>query len=109
MKIIHLSLLVFGVLFLSKTSAQESVSSRKQQTEYLKNQLAITPQVAGKVDSILLSYKEGINKVSAETNLDEKAKRVKIDQLIDEKNRKLSAILSREQLRKIVPTTELKE
>jgi len=82
-------------------------SLKTARVAYYTNQLVIPAKTATKVDDIMDAYKTEAKAIIAK-KLDQKILRAKFDSLITAKNQKLAAILTKDQLAKVVPTTELK-
>jgi archaellum component FlaF (FlaF/FlaG flagellin family) len=104
-----LKVIILGILFTAANAKAQNVDSIKQKrTQWVSQKLHVDEIKAGQVAVINDNYKQSVKNVISDGGLSEKQKRSKIDVLIAEKNRQLNAILTREQLNKIVPTSERK-
>jgi len=83
-------------------------SLKTARVNYYTSQLAVPAKTATKVDDIMDAYKTEAKALMVK-NSDQKVLRAKFDSLITAKNQKLAAILTKEQLAKMVPTTEIKK
>ena len=81
----------------------------ERQKSYFRRQFKGDTVKALQVEKILQDYKRKMKEVSANTAMTEDAKRAQYQSLIDDKNRKLKSLLSLEELKKIVPSTERPE
>jgi len=78
----------------------------RQQHAFYRKTLQVDSIKAQKVSQIQDSYKAGINRLMADTSLNEAAKRIKIKALMDSKNQQLRLLLSPAQQATIIPVTE---
>jgi len=107
--ILLISLLFVSLLSTNKSYAQQQDSLKQKKINYLTKVLSTDQQTAKQVASIMDSYKEDVKKVVSDATLSPETRRIKIDELITEKNKKLGLMLSTSQLEKIIPTTERKK
>jgi len=107
--ILLISLLFVSLLSTNKSYAQQQDSLKQKKINYLTKVLSTDQQTAKQVASIMDSYKEDVKKVVSDATLSPETRRIKIDELITEKNKKLGRMLSTSQLEKIIPTTERKK
>jgi len=107
--ILIISLLFVSLLSTNKSYAQQQDSLKQKKINYLTKVLSTDQQTAKQVASIMDSYKEDVKKVVSDATLSPETRRIKIDELITEKNKKLGRMLSTSQLEKIIPTTERKK
>jgi hypothetical protein len=106
-KIFILLTVIVGLLLSSKSfSQQPKVMTTRQMFRFYKAKLNIDSAKAEQVLSIMLKYKENLNQVVTNANLNVEGKSPLIKDLIKEKNRQLEAILTKEEQEKIIPTTE---
>jgi hypothetical protein len=103
-----ISLLLVSVLSVNNSYAQQQDNLNQKQIKFYSRVLSASQDTATRVSNIMSTYKEGVKKVVADATLSEEARRVKIDELIAEKNKKLALLLSPAQQAKIIPTTERK-
>jgi len=82
-------------------------SLKTARVNYYTSQLEVPAKTATKIDDIMDAYKTEAKALMVK-NADQKVLRAKFDSLITVKNQKLAAVLTKEQLAKVVPTTELK-
>jgi hypothetical protein len=104
-----ISLLFVSLLSVSNSYAQKQDSLKQKQLQYYTKTLSISHDSSKLVVTIMDSYKESVKKVIADVTLTEEVKRVKIDDLIAEKNKKLELLLTPAQQAKIIPSTERKK
>ena len=107
--ILLISLLFVSFLSISDAYAQKADSLKQKQIKFYSKALNVGQDTAKLVSNIMDTYKEGVKKIVADATLTEDVKRVKIDDLIDEKNKKLGLLLNPSQQDKIIPTTERKK
>jgi len=103
-----ISLIFISFLSFSSSYAQQQDSLKQKQIRFFSKVLNTKQDTAVQVSTIINSYKESLKKVIADATLSEDTRRVKINGLIEEKNKKLGLILSPSQLEKIIPSTERK-
>ncbi|PWG81602.1 hypothetical protein [Pararcticibacter amylolyticus] len=105
------TVIVLFVLILTgkEVSAQKADSVKKEMVSYYSRTLSLSEDQARQVAEVHGNYKKAVNAVLSEPGLSEEQKRVKIDILIEEKNKKLSSLLTTEQMNKVVPSTELRK
>lgn len=90
-------------------SAQNADSIKKQkQIKYYQQKLRLSNDQAGQVSTVHEQYKSALKAITDNPNLSETEKRKAAEQLMAEKNRKLSGLLSPEQLDAVVPISERK-
>ncbi|MDP4240346.1 MAG: hypothetical protein Q8904_12840 [Bacteroidota bacterium] len=107
---IFLNFLFFAFMLTMGTAyAQQQDSLKQKQIKFYSRVLTVGQETATQVASIMDTYKEGVKKVVADATLTEDARRAKIDELIDEKNKKFELLLTPAQQAKIIPTTERKK
>ncbi len=106
--ILSISLFFVSLMLFNSSYAQKQDSLKQKQVNYYSKLLVANQDIANQVATIMVVYKEGIKEVVADAALSAESKRVKIDRLIDEKNKKLERILTPAQQVKIIPTTERK-
>jgi hypothetical protein len=106
--ILLISLFFISILSISDANAQNKDSLDQKQIKFYSKLLTVGQDTAKQVVTIMDTYKEGVKKVVADATLTEEMKRVKIDGLIDEKNKKLGLLLSPSKQGKIIPSTERK-
>ena len=101
--------IIFAFLILITVVAVDASAQNKQDPAVadLAKQLKISDSVAQKTFLIMDQYKTNVKKIVADTTLSDLQKREAIDLLIDQKNEKLQGILSADQLKVIVPDTEI--
>jgi len=107
--ILIISLLFVSLLPTNKSYAQQQDSLKQKKINYLTKVLSTDQQTAKQVASIMDTYKVSVKQVITDATLSEDARRVKINGLIEEKNKKLALFLSPTQQAKIIPTTERKQ
>lgn len=109
--ILLISLLFVMILSISNSYAQKQKqdSLNQKQVKFYSKTLAVGKDTAQLVFTIMDTYKESVKKVVADATLSEEIKRVKIDELIKEKNKKFELLLTPAQQEKIIPTTERKK
>lgn len=85
-----------------------SVELQRQKLErnYYRKNLGIDSVKALQVSQVQNTYKSALKAVVADTSLNELAKRARIGELMEIKNRKLRSMLSPAQQEKIIPSTE---
>ena len=91
----------------SLAMGQSKDSLQKVQIQSVQTTLGADENTAKQAATIMNAYKSKAAAVAADNSLSSTEKKAKFDALIDDKNTKLSRILSTQQLKKIVPTTEL--
>ena len=106
--ILLISVLLVSLLSVNNSYAQHQDSLKQKQIKFYSRVLSASQDTARQVATIMDTYKEGVKKVVADITLTEEVRRVKIDGLIAEKNKKLALLLSPSQQAKIIPTTERK-
>lgn len=79
---------------------------KQQQQNYYRKTLQVDSVKAKEVSAVQDAYKSALKVVIADTSLNEAARRVRIGELMEIKNRKLRSMLSPAQQEKIIPTTE---
>jgi len=107
--ILIISLLFVSLLPTNKSYAQQQDSLKQKKINYLTKVLSTDQQTAKQVASIMDTYKVSVKQVITDATLSEDARRVKINGLIEEKNKKLALFLSPTQQAKIIPSTERKQ
>jgi len=107
--ILLISLLFVSLLSTNTSYAQQQDSLKQKKINYLTKVLSTDQQTAKQVASIMDTYKVSVKQVITDATLSEDARRVKINGLIEEKNKKLALFLSPTQQAKIIPTTERKQ
>jgi hypothetical protein len=100
-------LFVSVFLFASNAKAQQTDSLRQAKVKYLSSDLGVTEEKAKEVILIMESYKANLRQIIDDSALSEDQKKQKFSQILDEKNAKYKKILTTEQLKKIVPASEL--
>ena len=85
------------------------VHRQQQQQNFYRRVLLVDSVKAQKVSLIQDNYKAEINKLVADTGLNEAGRRAKIKVLMNAKNQQLRLILNPAQQAKIIPTTELEQ
>jgi hypothetical protein len=110
---IYTQLLIIAVLTGScfEAYSQQKPDSLKlrqarQQHTFYRKALQVDSAKAQRVSQIQDSYKAGMNRLMADTGLNEAGRRAKVKVLMDAKNQQLRLILSPAQQAKIIPTTE---
>jgi len=108
MKAICTYTLIFigATFFATPTYPQQPDSLKKAQVKYLSKDLSLPESSAAQVVTIMDNYKENAKKVASDKKLTPEGKKVKLDNLIIEKNKQLSLLLTDKQFNKIVPTSE---
>ena len=101
-----ISLIFILILSFSSSYAQQQDSLKQKQIRFYIKVLNTRQDSAKQVALIMDSYKENVKKVIADATLSEGTRRIKIEGLIEDKNKKLGLILSPSQLEKIIPSTE---
>ena len=106
-------ILLISLLFVSLLSINSSYAQKQKQDslnqkhiKFYSKVLTVGQDTAKLVATIMNTYKEGVKKVVADATLTDETRRVKIDALIDEKNKEFERILTPAQQAKIIPTTE---
>lgn len=89
-----------------KQRVTDELQRQKYQRNFYRTILHVDSVKAMQVSKIQDRYKESLRSVLADTNLQEVAKRSKIQELIEFKNKELKSTLTPEQLSKVIPTTE---
>jgi hypothetical protein len=102
-----LFILFFIVLSIKIGFAQTNDSLHKVQISVIKNKLIISEKTAKSVTTVMDDYKSKVNAVLSKASGTEANKRSAIDSLITIKNNKLRSLLTDEQLKKFVPSSEL--
>ena len=92
-----------------KVNTPTPEQQKQLQHQYYKRLLKGDTEKAQKVQDIMEAYKAEMKAVEKDATLNPEAKRAKFKQLIEDKNRKLEAFLSAEELDKLVPMTERKD
>ena len=98
--------LAFVLLLSSSVSAQQAPRVQQSPVQAISKKAEINEEKAKEVAAVQDTYKAGLKAVMASNELNDEAKRQKIDELITEKNQKLSQILSSEELNKLLPASE---
>lgn len=93
-------------LFSMQVYPQQPDSLKKAQVKYLSKDLSLSESSATQVVTIMDTYKESAKKVISNKALTPADKKVRLDKLIDEKNKQLSTLLTEQQFNKVVPTSE---
>ncbi|WP_276359155.1 hypothetical protein [Daejeonella sp. H1SJ63] len=106
MKRSYLISFILTILFNAHAYSQQADSLKQAHIKYISKSLAVPEGIAQQVAFILDQYKEKAKASINDKSLTGDSLRVKLDQLIDDKNSKLKKILTEQQLQKIVPTTE---
>jgi hypothetical protein len=102
-----LYILLFTVMSTSLVFGQQADSIKKQrQIQSYKQRLGLPDDKAKKVVAVHEQYKLALKKITDDQNLSELEKRKSAEQLMAEKNNKLSALLTTGQLDAVVPTSE---
>ncbi|MES2063536.1 MAG: hypothetical protein V4456_16530 [Bacteroidota bacterium] len=96
-------IIVFSVI---KSYGQQADSTKRKSVSYLSQYLKTDTATARQVNEVQEAYKKSASQVMANAALSEQQKRAAIDNLIDEKNRKLEQLLPPLERGKIIPTTE---
>lgn len=103
-----------GITFNSSAQQKDGLKQRvtaelqrqKHQRNFYRTILQVDSVKAMQVSTIQDRYKKFLRSVLADTNLHEIAKRSKIQELIEFKNKELKSILTPEQQGKVIPITE---
>ncbi len=106
MKKSYLISFILAILFTAHAFSQQADSLKQAHIKYISKDLAISESIAQQVVSILDQYKQEAKAAVNNKSLKDDERKVKLDQLIGDKNSKLKKILTELQLQKIVPTTE---
>lgn len=101
-----LTLLAFSVLV---AISEKSYGQQDLRVKEMALKLNIPDSSAAKTWSIIDEYKSNAKKVMRNDQLNDQQKRATIDSLIDNKNEKISKILTQEQLKTIISVTEFKK
>jgi hypothetical protein len=89
--------------WVSPTTERKRPAEYRPQEAYLQSLLGLDKNKAVLVVNILDTYRQSLQDVTSSGELSEASKRLKVNQLIADKNKKLAAILSPTQLDKLVP------
>lgn len=106
MKKSYLISIILAILLNAHAYSQQADSLKQVHINYLSKTLSISQSKAKSVVAILDEYKENAKKVISDNSQSEDARKLKLNQLIDVKNSSLEKILTEEQLKKIIPTSE---
>lgn len=93
-------------VFTMNSYGQQAENTKRKQHSFYRRTLQVDSAKAAHVTTIQDQYKAGLKTVIADTSLNEAAKRLKIEALINAKNQQLRLLLSPAQQEKIIPTTE---
>lgn len=105
MKTIKIAIAMLCILSI-EAKAQKTDSLKNDRKQYLTEHLKLSSDQSKKVTGIEDQYKEQLNKIVG-LKLTDPEKRARFLQLVDEKNKKLTEVLSEDQLKQLLPTTEL--
>ena len=89
-----------------KPRAVNVQQQKQQQRSYYRRALKVDSLKAEQVGRIQDEYKAGMKAVIEDQRLNQQARQARMKALVEEKNRKLSAILTPEQQSRIIPSTE---
>ena len=106
MKKFYLISFILAILFNAHAYSQQADSLKQAYIKHISKSLTVPEGIAQQVVLILDQYKGKAKASINDKTLTGDSLRVKLDQLIDEKNSSLEKILTEEQLKKIIPTTE---
>lgn len=100
--------IVFASAFLlsTKVYSQQLDSFKTAQVKYLSKDLSLSQTSAVQVVTIMDKYKQSAKIVISDKASTPADKKVRLDKLIDEKNKQLSPLLTEQQFNKVVPTSE---
>ncbi|MES2274593.1 MAG: hypothetical protein V4592_01140 [Bacteroidota bacterium] len=103
-----LILIALSIVFAKAGYCQTKADTLKTaHVNFLSKDLAVSNKTATKVDAIMEAYKADMKALAAST-ASQVVLRAKADSLITLKNQKLSTLLTKEQLAKMVPDAEMK-
>ncbi len=109
-KLTIVPVLALVLLFCARAGHAQQQPDKQKQTRLMQafysRILQIDSVKAAQVSQIQDSYKTSLRAVTADTSLNEAARRAKINVLIGEKNRQLKLLLTPAQQEKVIPTTE---
>ena len=91
---------------LRKAQQRNPENDKQKMQAFYKRSLKVDSAKAEQVSKIMESYKAGMNALQADPSLTYEARRTRIKALMEEKNKKLKAILTPEQQVRIIPGTE---
>jgi len=108
----YFSLLLFGITVMcTSTFAQQKPTEQQRQKQQQRSFYRKTLQVdSAKAEQVFLvqdNYKQALKAIIADTNLNETARRARIEAAIAGKNQRLKQLLNPAQQARIIPTTEL--
>lgn len=89
--------------WLVPTTERKRLTEHRPDETYLQSLLGLDKNKAVLVANILDTYRQRLQEVTRSGGLSEESKRLKVDQLIADKNKNLAAILSPIQLDKLIP------
>lgn len=108
--------ILFSIQAASAQSRSDSLRARqrtfspkeqeRQQLGFYRGSLKVDSAKAAEVAKVQAEYKEGMKALESEGNLSLETRRARIKALMDERKRKLGALLSAEQQSRIIPETE---
>lgn len=101
-----LSLVILITLLTNHAYSQQTDSLKQAHIKYISKNLAISESIAQQVVSILDQYKQEAKAAVNNKSLKDDERKLKLDQLIGDKNSNLQKILTEQQLQKIVPSAE---
>jgi formyltetrahydrofolate hydrolase len=108
MKYLFTSLFLAAILFSTKSYSQEPDSTKQAHVKFFTRELGVTGDKAELIVNIMADYKKNAKVLVANTTLSDDAKKAKIAELVTEKNSKLQKVLTKEQLQKLIPNSEIK-
>src|SRR5665213_170492 len=92
----------------TKSYAQTVDTVNSQHITHLQSQLKTDAATTRAVAKIIEDYKSNASQVAADSSIPEAQKRARIGLLINQKNAALKKLLTDAQLRKILPSSELR-
>lgn len=87
----------------------DAKEQERHQLGFYRNSLKVDSSKATAVMKVQTEYKAGMKALEADNSLNTETRRARIRALMDERNRKLGTLLTAEQQRKIIPSTEREE
>jgi len=96
------------VMGISKGYSQQADSVKRKSVNYYSRFLKTDTATARQVSDVQDRYKKGLRQVIGNGLLTEQQKRLMIDSLVNEKNRRLEELLPADQRNMMIPTTERK-
>ncbi|MGX5689964.1 hypothetical protein [Arcticibacter tournemirensis] len=90
----------------AKERGLSSTEQKHIRINYYKGILKVDSIKAEQVNKVQADFKASVKALASDKTLGDDTRRAVIQSLIAERNRKLAAILSPEQMRKIIPSTE---